>query len=183
MDFRLFCEKTPVWRSFLSTFLCFLMLCASHFVGASEPVDIAQRAEQLKKELIELNRELYQFEEELLHPANTQLALFLAIDPDSNFVLDSIELRLNDEIVTTHLYQEKELAALKKGGIQRLYLGSLVDGQHKLSARFNGQGSNSRYYRRKKALNFTKGDSAKYIQLIITENGRTREPLFKVKQW
>ncbi len=165
-------------------FVIAILISVSAFSAqGSDSQEIAKRAEQLKLDLIELNRELYQFEEDLLHPANTQLALFLSIDPDSNFLLDSVELRLNDQIITTHLYREKELAALRKGGVQRLYLGSLADGVHKLSARFNGQGSNSRYYRRNKALRFTKDDSAKFIQLVVTENDRTREPLFKVKQW
>ncbi len=160
--------------------LC-LFFCFQFPLSAND--EIVQRAEQLKQELIDLNRDLYQFEEDLLHPANTQIALFLSMAPESTFLLDSIELRLDDEMITSYLYKEKEISALKKGGIQRLYVGSLSDGKHKLTARFNGQGSNARYYRRKKAMNFVKEDSAKYIQLVITEDTRTREPLFKVKQW
>lgn len=168
------------------TFLLLLFawfLSLSSGLAANEAANIVERAEKLKEELIQLNRELYEFEEELLHPANTQIVLFLSVDADSNFALDSIEIQLNNQTITSHLYREKELEALKKGGIQRLYLGSLADGVHKLSARFKGQGGNSRYYHRNKAIKFTKDDSAKYIQLIITENDRTREPLFKVKQW
>jgi len=198
-------------RQYLSFIVCFCLL--SSFIQAADPsksknqsehsvtkdvtqpdatkavvvkaidTKIIKQAEQLKKEMIQLNRELYQFEEDLLYPANSQLAVFLSLSSDSSFVLDSIELRLDDKMVSTYLYKKAEIVALKKGGIQRIYLGSLSDGRHKLTAQFNGQGSNNRYFRRKKALSFNKEHDAKYIQMTISESSTTREPLFKVKQW
>jgi len=150
---------------------------------SAEKRALVEQAEKIKKELIQLNRELYQFEEDLLYPANTQLAVFLSLSEDSKFLLDSIELRLDDQMVSSYLYTESEIDALKKGGVQRIYLGSLSDGSHKLTAQFNGQGANDRYFRRKKALRFTKDHDAKFIQMVISESSTTREPLFKVKQW
>lgn len=144
---------------------------------------IVREAEKIKKDIIELNRRLYQFEENLLYPSNTQLAVFLSYAENTAFVLDSVELRLDEKLVSTSIYQESELAALKNGGIQRIYLGSLEDGKHKLTVQFNGQGRNDRYFRRKKALNFVKEEQARFIQLIVTEDRATSEPLFKVKQW
>jgi len=182
-------------RRFLSYLtVCILLILTSASLNAAEPntptekpkaIDKAliKEAEQLKKELVELNQELYQFEEELLYPANTQLGVFLSMAQENTFLLDSIEIRLDDKLITSYLYNDKEISALKKGGIQRLYLGSLSDGRHKLTARFNGQGANNRYFRRKKALPFTKGPDAKFIQLVVSESQTTREPLFKVKQW
>lgn len=152
-------------------------------IAYAQELKPAQEAEALKQEIIELNRELYQFEQNLLHPVDSQLSVFLAVAPETGFALDSIELQLDEVLVSSYLYQGKELEALKKGGIQRLYIGSLADGKHKLTARFNGQGSNSRYFRRKKAMKFVKKKNAKHIQLIVTEDKRTGEPLFKVKQW
>jgi len=144
---------------------------------------IVNDAEKIKKDIIELNRRLYQFEEALLYPANTQLAVFLSYADNNAFLLDSVELQLDDKLVSSSLYQEAELAALKNGGIQRIYLGSLADGKHKLTVQFNGQGRNDSYFRRKKALNFIKEEQARFIQLIVSEDRATGEPLFKVKQW
>lgn len=144
---------------------------------------IVREAESIKKSIIELNQRLYQFEENLLYPSNTQLAVFLSYAENIGFVLDSVELRLDDKLVSSSLYQDSELSALKNGGIQRIYLGSLEDGKHKLTVQFNGQGKNDRYFRRKKALNFIKEEQARFIQLIVSEDRTTGEPLFKVKQW
>ena len=148
-----------------------------------EVVQLIKDAEKIKQELITLNRDLYAFEEELLYPTETQLAVFLSLNSESTFTLDSIELLLDDKLVATYLYKETELEALKKGGVQRIYLGSLSDGRHKLTAQFNGQGENNSYFRRKKALKFSKENKAKYIQMEVSESSSTREPLFKVKQW
>ncbi len=183
---------------FVSFCLFFLFVCFTSFALNAAPAadakkassetdaakaELIKQAEALKQDMIELNRELYQFEEDLLHPANTQVALFLAIAPETTFLLDSVELQLDGKLITSYLYKENEIIALRRGGVQRLYLGSLSDGKHKLTAGFNGQGSNARYYRRKKSLTFMKGEDAKFIQLIVTEDPRTREPLFNVKQW
>ena len=150
---------------------------------APEVSKLAKEAEQLKKRLVELNRDLYTYEEQLLYPTETQLAVFLSLRADTTFKLDSVELLLDDKLVATHLYQESELNALKKGGIQKIYLGSLADGRHKLTAKFNGQGADKSYFRRKKALTFTKENKAKYIQMEISESSTKREPLFKYTQW
>ncbi len=144
---------------------------------------IVLEAEKIKQEIIQINQDLYRFQEALLYPANTQLAIFLSYADNSAFVLDSIEISLDGQLVSSALYGDSEIEALKKGGIQRVFLGSLSDGKHKLSMQFNGQGRNDRYFRRKKILSFVKEEKARYIQLIVSDNNSTGEPVFKVKQW
>jgi hypothetical protein len=161
---------------------------AGKAVKPSEPVNenlngIVNEVEKIKQEIIKINQDLYRFQESLLYPANTQLAIFLSYAENSAFVLDSIEINLDGQLVASALYRDTEIGALKKGGIQRVYLGSLSDGKHKLSIQFNGQGQNDRYFRRKKILSFLKEEQARYIQLIVSDNNSTGEPVFKVKQW
>lgn len=109
-------------------------------VPANENLNaIVNEAEKIKQDIIKINQDLYRFQESLLYPANTQLAIFLSYAENSAFVLDSIEIILDDQLVSSALYRETEIQALKKGGIQRVYLGSLSDGKHKLSMQFNGQ--------------------------------------------
>jgi hypothetical protein len=139
--------------------------------------------EALKKDIVELNQELYRFEEELLYPANSQIAVFLSFEPKTGFVLDSIELQINERMVTSHLYTENEIVALKRGGVQRLYIGSLSDGEHKISVQVNGLGANNRYFRNRQRASIVKENSARYIELVIGESGPAREPAAKIKQW
>lgn len=141
------------------------------------------RIQTLKQEVIELNRDLLALEEDLLFPANTQVAVFLSMDVGSLFQLDSVQLKFDDKVVTNYLYTDREIQALDRGGVQRLYLGNLRAGSHELVAVFTGKGPHNRDYRRGAALTFDKTTGPKYIELQIRDNTRSQRPEFRVKEW
>ncbi len=82
-----------------------------------------------------------------------------------------------------YLYTPREVAALIKGGVQRLYVGNLKAGGHELVAVFNGKGPHDRYYRRGANLKFEKGVGAKYLEVKITDHERAQQPEFEIKDW
>ena len=86
--------------------------------------------EELKKQVIRLNRDLFILEEDLLYPASTQFAVFLSLDTGEFLKLDSVKLKVNDETVAAHLYTERQARALQRGGMQRLHIGNLKTGEH-----------------------------------------------------
>jgi hypothetical protein len=141
------------------------------------------RIQSLKQEAMELNRDLLVLEEELLFPASTQVAVFVSVDVGTLFGLDSVELKLDNSMVTSYLYTERELRALQRGGVQRLYMGNLKTGKHELVAVFIGKGPQGRDYRRGTTLTFEKGTDPKYIELQIRDETRSLQPEFRVKQW
>src|SRR3954468_12862047 len=98
----------------------------------------------LKKQVLDLNRDLFLLEEELLFPSNTQTAVFVAMDVGEFFGLDSVELKIDNKAVANYLYTEREASALVKGGVQRLYIGNLKAGDHELVAVFTGGGPHTR---------------------------------------
>ncbi|MCF4008182.1 AraC family transcriptional regulator [Rheinheimera sp. UJ63] len=142
-----------------------------------------QQLEQLKQQAIALNRELFILEEELLFPAQTQLAVFLSVDAGQFFQLDSVQLKLNDESVTAYLYTEKEIAGLLRGAIQPLFKGNIRAGEHTLTAVFVGKGPDKRDYRRAISHRFTKADTAVLLELKITDSTANYQPAFSVEAW
>jgi hypothetical protein len=151
-----------------------------------QPVDtrgIDEQTQALKKEAVDLNRELFMLEEELLFPANTQVAVFLSMDVGEFFALDSVQLKVDNHEVSNYLYTQREAEALLKGGVQRLYLGNLKVGDHEIVAIFNGKGPNERDYRRGATLQFAKAVGAKYLELKITDSQRRGQPEFEIKDW
>ena len=50
-----------------------------------------EQVQGLKDEVLDLNRELFLLEEELLFPANTQVAVFLSMDVGEYFAIDSVQ--------------------------------------------------------------------------------------------
>jgi len=142
-----------------------------------------QQIQDLKKDVIDLNRDLFVLEEELLFPANTQVAVFVSMDVGDFFALDSITLKIDNRDVMHYLYTPREVAALIKGGVQRLYVGNLKAGAHELVVLCNGKGPNERYYRRGANLRFEKGVGAKYLELKITDHAHAQQPEFEIKDW
>jgi len=145
--------------------------------------NLDQDIQELKKEVLDLNTELFLLEEELLFPANTQVALFVSMDVGDFFNLDSVQIKVNNKEVANYLYTRREVDALIRGGVHQIYLGNLKVGEHELVAIFTGQGPHERDYRRGASLMFEKGIGPKYVQLEISDRELKQQPEFYVKEW
>lgn len=142
-----------------------------------------QDVQGLKKEVLDLNRDLFLLEEELLFPANSQVAFFISLDVGEYFELDSINLKIDGKEVANYLYTEREVGALIRGGVHRMHMANLKTGDHELIAVFTGQGPHIRDYRRGATMTFSKGIGAKYLELEITDRVKKQQPEFVIKEW
>ena len=142
-----------------------------------------QDVQALKKEVLDLNRDLFLLEEELLFPANSQVAFFISMDVGEYFALDSVNLKIDGKEVANYLYTEREVDALVRGGVHRVHMANLKTGEHELIAVFTGKGPNARDYRRGATLTFEKGIGAKYMELEITDRVKKQQPEFVIKDW
>ena len=150
---------------------------------AAAPASLDNRIQELKGDVIRLNRDLLVLEEELLFPANTQVAVFVSMDVGKLFELDSVQIKLDDKVVTNYLYTPLEVQALHRGGVQRVYLGNLKAGTHEIVAFFTGGGPHYRDYKRGTTVKFDKGTDPKYIELRIKDSTGKLQPEFDVKVW
>jgi len=141
------------------------------------------QVQDLKKQVLDLNRDLFLLEQDLLFPANTQFSVFVSMDVGMLFDLDSVQLKIDGAVVGSHLYTEREINALKRGGVQRFYIGNLTSGEHDLVAFFVGKGPKDRDYKRGTTLKITKGSAAQYVELKITDSESKLQPIFKAKVW
>jgi hypothetical protein len=149
--------------------------------AASAPLDA--RVQDVKSDVIKLNRDLLVLEEELLFPANTQVAVFVSMDVGKLFELDSVQVKLDDKLVANYLYTPLEVQALHRGGVQRVYLGNLRIGAHELVAFFTGKGPHERDYKRGATVKFDKDTQAKFVELRIQDSQAKLQPEFDVKIW
>lgn len=141
------------------------------------------RVQDLKAELIRLNRDLLILEEELLYPAGTQVAVFVSMDVGKLFELESVQIKLDDKVVSQHLYTAQEVQALHRGGVQRIFMGNLKTGTHSIDAFFTGRGPHERDYKRGTTLKFDKGTEPRYIELRVKDSLGKLQPEFDVKIW
>jgi hypothetical protein len=142
-----------------------------------------QEVQGLKKDVIDLNKDLFVLQEELLFPANTQVAVYISMDVGAFFALDSVQVKIDNKEVKNYLYTAREADALLKGGVQQIYLGNLKVGKHELVAFFNGKGPIERDYKRGATITFDKGVGAKYLELKITDRVPKHQPEFLIKDW
>jgi hypothetical protein len=160
-------------------------VAASGAVATPAPAagSLETRIQDMKSEVIKLNRDLLVLEEELLYPAGTQVAVFVSMDVGKMFSLESVQVKLDDKIVANHLYTPLEVDALHRGGVQRLFLGNLRAGDHEIVAFFTGQGPHERDYKRGTTIKFDKAKDPKYIELRIKDSQAKLQPEFEVKVW
>ena len=152
--------------------------------AASAPEgSLDSRVQDVKSDVIKLNRDLLALEEELLFPASTQVALFVSMDVGKLFSLESVQIKLDEKMVAEYLYTPAEVAALHRGGVQRVFVGNLKTGAHEITAFFTGQGPHTRDYKRATTLKFDKGAEPKYIELRIKDKLAKLQPEFDVKVW
>ena len=139
--------------------------------------------QSLKKEVLDLNRDLFLLEEELLFPANSQVAFFVSMDVGEYFELDSVSIKIDGKEVANYLYTAREADALVRGGVHRVHMANLKTGEHEIIAIFTGKGPHVRDYRRGATTVIDKGIGAKYLELEITDRIKKQLPEFRIQEW
>lgn len=142
-----------------------------------------ERIEDMKNDVLNLNRDLFVLEEQLLFPSNTQFAIYLSVDVGEYFEFESIRVLLDNKPVASYLYTERESQALQRGGVHRLHIGNMTSGKHELVAYYTGKGPNGRDFKRGVEQTITKGMGPRYIELKIADDPRKKQVNFLVKEW
>lgn len=161
--------------------MCSAMAPASTGGNVEQPLD--KQLENLKQDVLALNRDLLILEEELLYPSNTQVVVFLSLDVGTWFTLDAVKLKIDDRMVASELYTERQVSALSRGGIQRLYLGNLKNGSHEISAFFTGKGPQGRDFKRGATITIDKGHSTTMLELKIEDSAASEQAQFSIQEW
>lgn len=151
---------------------------ASDAPAKADSASLGSQMEDIKHGLLDLKRDLAVLEEDLLYPASSQVAVFLSMDVGEFFALDSVTLKLNGKDVTHYLYTQKQADALFRGGVQRLFVGNVKQGQNQLTAFFTGRGPEGRDYRRATTVTFEKSFEPSYVELKISDSTAKYQPEF-----
>ena len=129
------------------------------------------QVQEIKSDVLSIASELNNLEERLLYPSNTQVAVFVAIEQDEDFRLDAVQVMINGELATHHIYSFKELEALQKGGVQRIYTGNIATGNHEISITMNGKLKNGKDFSESGNFTFAKGVEPKALGITLAGPG------------
>jgi hypothetical protein len=166
-------------RSLARLTLVLISLCS--FLAQAEDTPAAD-TEALKESVLTLNRDLLILEEELLYPASSQVAIYLSMDLGTFFALDAVKVEIDNQLISSELYSDKQTQALFRGGVQRLYVGNIKTGEHEISAIFTGRGPNKDFKRGAKLM-VTKTADPLVLELRIQDSESQMQPKFDIKQW
>lgn len=167
---------TRIVRGLCLTLL--LALAPAGWANDASTGELDKEMEDVKKALVNLKRDLVILEEDLLFPASSQVSVFLSMDVGEFFQLDAVTLKLNGKEVTHHLYTKKQVSALHRGGVQKLFVGNVKQGENRVTAFFTGRGPQGRDYRRATTVEFDKGFEPTFIQLAISDDTGDYQPDF-----
>lgn len=139
--------------------------------AAEDIRSLDEQVQEIKTDVLNIAAELDNLEERLLYPSGTQVAVFVAIEGDKAFRLDAVQIAIDGEPAAHHIYSFKELEALEKGGVQRLYTGNIPTGSHELSVSVIGKTGGGKDFNTSESFAFAKGVEPKTLGITLTEPG------------
>ena len=141
-----------------------------------------EQVQEIKTDVLGIATELKRLEEKLLYPSDTQVAIFVSVPQDEKSRLDSVSIDLDGRTVAQHLYTFKELEALKKGGVQRIYVGNARTGEHPLQVRVTGKSEGGSDYQKEESFKVVKGIGPKLVGVVLAGTGIGSKTI-TVKDW
>ena len=170
-------------RFFTSLLLCVSVVSLNaQELSGNEMRSLDGQVQEIKSDVLNIASELSILEERLLYPSNTQIAVFVSIEKDEDFRLDAIELEINGELATHHIYSFNELEALQKGGVQRIYTGNIPTGDHELSVTMMGKLKSGEDFTESGSFSFAKGIKPKALGVTLAGPG-LGENVIQVGAW
>ena len=129
--------------------------------------DLDEQVQQTKSDVLSIAAELNQLEEKLLYPSGTQVAIFVALSKGDQMRLDAVRLQIDGQLVAHYIYSAKELEALRKGGVQRIYVGNVGTGDHQLNVLVDGKLKGGADFNRTEHFTFHKEVKPKLVELTV----------------
>ena len=162
------------WHRGLITGITLLVMSGAAYgqeVSREQIKGLDEQVQEIKTDVLSIAAELDQLEEKLLYPSNTQVAVFVSLADGETFRLDSVEIQLDGKPVAHHLYTFKELEALQKGGVQRIYTGNIRAGEHDLQVLVIGKSAEGVDFRNTNNFKVNKDVGPEIVEVsLATQN-------------
>ncbi len=159
----------------LVTILVLILSYSAHAeeVSRAQVKGLDEQVQEIKSDVLAIAAELNELEEKLLYPSHTQVAVFVSLAEGEEFSVDSVGISLNGEEVIHHLYTFKELEALRRGGVQRIYTGNIRTGAHQLEATLIGRSAGGTDFRTTENFTIQKEAGPGIVEIILAQRAIT----------
>ena len=136
-----------------------------------------EQIQEVKSDILRIAAELNLMEEKLLYPSGTQVAIFVAMAKGDKMRLDAVRLQIDGQLVAHYIYSFKELEALRKGGVQRIYVGNVTTGDHQLEVVVDGKLEGGADFSRTERFAFRKDVKPKLVGLTLSGPDASKTPI------
>jgi hypothetical protein len=136
-----------------------------------------EQVQEIKSDVLGIAEELSRLEEKLLYPSGTQVAVFVALAEGDQMRLDAVRLQIDGQLVAHYIYSFKELEALRKGGVQRIYVGNVPTGDHQLDVLIDGKLQGGADFNQTGQFTFRKGIEPKLVGLTLAGPDSGNDPI------
>jgi hypothetical protein len=126
-----------------------------------------EQVQEVKSDVLNIAAELNRLEEKLLYPSNTHVAVFVTLVDRDPLRLDAVQIQIDGQLVAHSIYSFKELEALQKGGVQRIYTGNVPTGEHQLQVTIAGKLEGGKDYSRTERFAFSKSVEPKLLGVTL----------------
>ncbi len=140
-------------------------------VSKKQIKSLDEQVQDVKSEALKTGANLLLLEKKLLYPSSTQVAVYVSLDAAATYRVDTIEIQLDGKRAVEHLYTTRELEALKKGGIQRIYAGNIATGEHGLQVVVTGKTMGGPRFSRTERIKFNKQMVPKIVEVHLVDSG------------
>ena len=175
---------SKVLKTIVSVMSVFLFILPAH--GQEAPKEqhkgLDEQVQEIKTDVLSIAAELNQLEEKLLYPSDTQIAIFVSMPKGEKSRLDAVDIELDGTSVAHHLYTFKELEALQKGGVQRIFVGNVRTGEHGLQVTSFWKSAGGSDFQRSERLRITKDVGPKLVGVILSGSGIGNKTI-ALKDW
>jgi hypothetical protein len=127
-----------------------------------------EQVQDIKSDVLSIAQEMSRLEEKLLYPSETQVAIFVALTKDDLMRLDAVRIQIDGHLVVHYIYSFKELEALRKGGVQRIYIGNVTTGDHQIEVLVDGKTEGGADFSRTEHFTFRKEVKPKLVGLTLS---------------
>jgi len=164
----------------LRGFILSLAIGMLSFTAAAEEASkeqsksLDEQIQDIKTETLSIGTQMRLLEEKLLYPTSTQVALYVSLDSAVKYRFDSIEIQLDGDLVAQNVYTVRELEALKKGGVQRIYTGNSTVGDHGLKVLIRGKAKDGSDVRETESFKFSKDEGPRVLEIHLVDSDAHR---------
>ena len=177
-----------MWKAINAALLGVLLLCVGATSAQSESTyreqmkGLDEQVQEVKSDVLSIAAELQQLQEKLLYPSDTHLAVFISLNKGETLRLDAVEIQIDGQLATRYIYSFKELEALQKGGVQRIYTGNIATGEHEIGVSLSGKLASGKDFSQTERFPFTKAIKPKLMGVMLAgpDSGK---PAIQVGDW